>query len=68
MMAQCCISNMYMLVYYNYGFISLLVEKISEVSDALCVGQSIGADERVVLFLKMKDGKKYVLIYIQLIW
>lgn len=33
-----------------------LVEKFAEVADSLCVGQRRGADERVVLFLKMADG------------
>ena len=32
------------------------VEKFEEVSDSLCVGQSINGDERVILFLKMNNG------------
>lgn len=40
-------------------FVSFLVEKFDEVADSVCVGQSTGSDERVVLFLKMADGYRY---------
>ncbi|CAG8635681.1 5578_t:CDS:2, partial [Racocetra fulgida] len=36
-----------------------IVESFSEVQDSLVVGQKIGEDERVVLFLKMCDGMKF---------
>ena len=40
------------------------VEKMEGVSDSLCVGQKQGADERVVLFLKIADGYRSVLLYL----
>lgn len=36
------------------------VDKFSEVSDSVCVGQPVDGDERVVLFIKMVKGKRYV--------
>ena len=35
--------------------------RFHEIEDALCVGQKFGGceDERVVLFLKMKEGNEY---------
>ena len=35
-----------------------LVDKFSEVSDSVCVGQPINGDERVILFVKMVKGKR----------
>jgi len=32
------------------------VEQFDEIEDSLCVGQTLGADERVVLFLKLSPG------------
>ena len=40
-------------------FVLFLVEKFDEVADSVCVGQSTGSDERVILFLKMADGYRY---------
>ena len=37
-----------------------LVEKFEEVTDSLCVGQTVNSDERVILFLKMADGYQSV--------
>ena len=36
-----------------------VVEKVPEVADSLCVGQSVGGDERVILFLKMNPGNRW---------
>ncbi|RIB26226.1 acetoacetate-CoA ligase [Gigaspora rosea] len=36
-----------------------IVENFSEIQDSLVVGQKIGDDERVVLFLKMSEGIKF---------
>ncbi|CAG8592269.1 13841_t:CDS:2 [Cetraspora pellucida] len=36
-----------------------IVENFPEVQDSLAVGQKVGKDERVVLFLKMCDGIKF---------
>ena len=38
----------------------LIVEHIEGVSDSLCVAQKQGADERVVIFLKMAAGYRFV--------
>ena len=44
--------------------ILFLVDKFSEVSDSVCVGQPVNGDERVVLFVKMVKGKRYVAVTI----
>ncbi|CAG8784884.1 39003_t:CDS:2 [Gigaspora margarita] len=36
-----------------------IVENFSEIQDSLVVGQKVGDDERVVLFLKMNEGIKF---------
>ena len=36
----------------------LAVEQFAEIEDSLCVGQTLGADERVVLFLKLSPGQQ----------
>lgn len=41
----------------------MLVEKFVEVKDSLCVGQSVGSDERIILFLKMANGYRLVIDY-----
>lgn len=41
---------------------SVIEEGFPEIADSICVGQrrdGIDSDERVILFLKMKEGKKY---------
>ena len=35
----------------------------NKVADSLCVGQKLKDDERVVLFVKMVEGQKYVNFY-----
>ena len=37
----------------------IVVDKFSEVSDSVCVGQPVNGDERVILFIKMVKGKRY---------
>lgn len=46
-------------VRFGSAEIYAIVEKIPEVADSLCVGQSVGGDERVVLFLKMNPGNSF---------
>ncbi|CAG8825507.1 19290_t:CDS:2, partial [Dentiscutata erythropus] len=36
-----------------------IVENFPEIQDSLVVGQKVGDDERVILFLKMSDGVKF---------
>ena len=36
----------------------VVVDKFSEVSDSVCVGQLMDGDERVILFVKMIKGKR----------
>ena len=36
------------------------MDSFVDVADSLCVGQKIGGDERVVLFVKMADTMMYV--------
>ena len=36
------------------------MDKFSEVSDSVCVGQPVGGDERVILFVKIMKGKRYI--------
>ena len=47
--------------------ILFVVDKFSEVSDSVCVGQPVNGDERVVLFVKMVKGKRYVAVTISYI-
>ena len=42
-----------------HKFYSFSVESIEEISDSLCVGQKLEGDERVVLFLKMANGRVF---------
>ena len=35
------------------------MEQFDEIEDSLCVGQTLGADERVVLFLKLSPGYQF---------
>ena len=34
------------------------MDRFSEVSDSVCVGQPVDVDEKVILFLKMINGKR----------
>ena len=34
------------------------MDRFSEVSDSVCVGQPVDGDERVILFIKMTNGKR----------
>ena len=37
------------------------MEKFSDISDCVCVGQPVDGDERVILFVKMAKGGRYIL-------
>ncbi|XP_065889907.1 acetoacetyl-CoA synthetase-like [Dysidea avara] len=36
-----------------------IVEKLSDISDSVCVGQQVDGDERVILFVKMAKGGRF---------
>ena len=37
----------------------IVVDKFSEMSNSVCVGQPVNGDERVILFIKTVKGKRY---------